>query len=89
MECSPPGSSNRGDSPGKNTGVGCSALLQGIFQVQGLNQSLLCLLHWQAVLTTSATWEAYLIHTYPQLRVKLYTSVSTRVLSDNNREVSV
>ena len=26
--CSPPGSSVHGDSPGKNTGVGCRALLQ-------------------------------------------------------------
>ena len=25
------------DSPGKNTGVGCCALLQGIFPTQGLN----------------------------------------------------
>ena len=25
------------DSPGKNTGVGCHALLQGIFLTQGLN----------------------------------------------------
>ena len=32
------------DSPGKNTGVGCHALLQGIFLTQGLN---LHLLHWQ------------------------------------------
>ena len=29
MDCSPPGSSAHGDSPGKNTGVGCHALLQG------------------------------------------------------------
>ena len=29
MECSPPGSFVHGDSPGKNTGVGCHALLQG------------------------------------------------------------
>ena len=28
------------DSPGKNTGVGCHFLLQGIFLTQGLNQSL-------------------------------------------------
>ena len=28
----------RGDSPGKNIGVGCHALLQGIFPTQGLNQ---------------------------------------------------
>ena len=28
--------------------MGCHALLQGIFLTQGLNQRLLCLLHWQA-----------------------------------------
>ena len=32
MDCSPPGSSVPGDSPGKNTGVGCHALLQGSSQ---------------------------------------------------------
>ena len=41
MDCSPPGSSVHGDSPGKNTGVGCHALLQGIFLTQGLNPGLL------------------------------------------------
>ena len=35
------------DSPGKNTGVGCHALLQGILLTQGLNLHLLCLLDWQ------------------------------------------
>ena len=35
------------DFPGKNTGVGCHALLQGIFSTQGSNPHLLCLLHWQ------------------------------------------
>ena len=40
MDCSPLGSSVHGDSPGKNTGVGCNALLQGIFPTQGLNPSL-------------------------------------------------
>ena len=34
------------DSPGKNTGVGCCALFQGIFLTQGSNLSLLSLLHW-------------------------------------------
>ena len=29
-DCSLPGSSVHGDSPGKNTGMGCHALLQGI-----------------------------------------------------------
>ena len=47
MDCSPPGSSDHGILPGKHTGVGCHALLQGIFPTQGLNLHLLCLLHWQ------------------------------------------
>ena len=37
---SPPGSSVHGDSPGKNTGLGCHALLQGIFPTQGSNPGL-------------------------------------------------
>ena len=45
MDCSPPGSSVHGAFPGKNTGVGCHFLLQGIFPIPGSN---LCLLHWQA-----------------------------------------
>ena len=31
LDCSLPGSSVRGNSPGKNTGAGCHAFLQGIF----------------------------------------------------------
>ena len=52
MNCSPQGSSVHGDSPGKNTEVGCHFLLQGIFPTQGLNpglphcrQMLYCLSH--------------------------------------------
>ena len=33
--------------PGKNTGVGCHFLLQGIFPTEGSNPQLLHLLHWQ------------------------------------------
>ena len=39
--CSLPGSSILGYSPGKNSGVGCHALLQGIFPTQGSNPGLL------------------------------------------------
>ena len=46
VDCSPPGSSVHGDSPGKNTRVGCHALFQGIFPTQGPDLRLLCLLHW-------------------------------------------
>ena len=41
MDCSLPGSSVHRDSPGKNTGVCCHALLQGNFPTQGLNPGLL------------------------------------------------
>ena len=44
-----------GDSPGKNTGVGCHALLQRIFPTQGLNLSLL---HCRRILYPLITREA-------------------------------
>ena len=42
MDCSQPGPSVYGDSPGKNIGTvaGCHALLQGIFWTQGSNPGL-------------------------------------------------
>ena len=46
MNCCPPDSS--WESPGKNTGVGCHFLLQGMFPTQGSNLDVLCPLHWQA-----------------------------------------
>ena len=45
--CSSPGSSLHGDSPGKNTGVGCQALFQEIFPTQRSN---LILLHCRQLL---------------------------------------
>ena len=58
-DCSPPGSSVHGDSPGMDTGVGCHVLLQGIFPTQGSNPGLshcrqifYCLSHqWSPFLT--------------------------------------
>ena len=46
------------DFSGKKTGVGCHFLLQGIFLTQGLNLSLLCLLHYRQILYHCATQEA-------------------------------
>ena len=47
------------DSPGKNTGVGYCALLQGIFPTQGLNLHLLRLPALTGrFFTSSAIWEA-------------------------------
>ena len=48
MDCSTPGSSCPWKFSGKNTGVGCHFLLQGIFLTQGSNPHLLRLLNWQA-----------------------------------------
>ena len=38
------------DSPGRNTGVGCRFLCQGVCLTRGLKPHLLSLLHWQQVL---------------------------------------
>ena len=47
------------DSPGKNTGVGCHALLQGIFPTQGPNSHLFISPALAGrFFTISATWEA-------------------------------
>ena len=46
------------DSPGNNTGVGCHALLQGIFLTRRLNPDLLCLLHYKRMFYRWSTGEA-------------------------------
>ena len=48
VDCSPARLLCPGDSPGKNIGVGCHALLQGIFPTRRSNPRLLRLLPWQA-----------------------------------------
>ena len=58
MDCSPPGSSVHGGSPGKNTGVGCHALLQGIFLTQGSKLRLISPALAGGFYTTNATWKA-------------------------------
>ena len=49
------------DSPGKNTGVGCHALLQRIFLTQGSNPSLMSPALAGGFFTTSTSWEASFI----------------------------
>ena len=50
IDCNLPGSSVPGDSLGKNTGVGCHSLLQGIFPTQGSSPRPLHFLHWRWIL---------------------------------------
>ena len=52
-------------SPGKNTGVGCHVLLQGIFLIQGSNPLLLKALAG-GFFTTSAPWETW----HPEMEAK-------------------
>ena len=70
MECSPPGCSVHRDSPDKNTGLGCHALFQGIFQTQGGNPHLLNFLHWQAgslpLVLSGKPYISLCIHIYVQ-----------------------
>ena len=64
------------DSPGKNTGLGCYALLQGIFLTQGLNLHLLCLLHCRQVLYHQCHLGS-LLFDYAAAAAKLLQSCST------------
>ena len=63
MDCSRPGSSVHGDSPGKHTGVGHRALLREIFPPHGLNPCLMSPALAGGFFTSSATWEAQLLTT--------------------------
>ena len=54
-----PGSSVHGHSPGKNTGVGCHAILQGIIPTQGSKPTyLMSPALAGGFFITSITWEA-------------------------------
>ena len=67
------------NSPGKNTGVGCHALLQGIFPTQGRDPRLLCLLHcWQVLYHYHWEAQGYLF-TASQIFI-LYLSVYVAML---------
>ena len=75
MDCSLPGSSVHGDSSDKHTGVGCHAVLQGIFPTQRSNPISLmspALAGW--FFTTSTTWETQKKKKKKQLHVDIYRS---------------
>ena len=70
------------DFPGKNTGVGCRACLQGIFLTQGSNLCLSCLPALTGrFFTTSATWEAQPLTydpTIPLLHIYLEETITEK-----------
>ena len=55
-DCKPTRLLHPWDAPGKNPGVGCYTLLQGIFFTQRLNSRFLRPLHWQAGSLPLSTW---------------------------------
>ena len=67
-DCSPPGFSIYGDSPGKNAGVACHALLQRIFLAKGSNRVayISCLGRWVLYhwchLGSPDTWQVHKIY---------------------------
>ena len=79
MDYRPPGSSVHGDSPGKNTGVGCHSLLQGIFPIRDLNPGLP---HCRQILYHLGHQRSPFIHTHTHTHVTLcsmqYLSSPTR-----------
>ena len=58
MDCSPPRLLCPWNFPGKNTGVGCHFLFQGIFSTQGWNPCLCVSCTDRQILYHCATWEA-------------------------------
>ena len=83
MDCSPPGSSVHGDSPDKNTGMGCHALLQRIFQTQELNRGLL---HCKQILLPAELprkprYTHTHTHTQAEVSVRMLTKFLTVVIS--------
>ena len=75
MDCSPPGSSVCGDSPGKNTGLGFHALLQGISQLRDRTH----VSHIAGRFSTAwASREAQVIPTisvFPSLKINIFLNV--------------
>ena len=86
MDCSLPGSSVHGDSPGKNTGMGCHAFLQGIFSTQGSNPSLP---HCRRILyCLSCQVSPFKVYIYKQHWWALNSFCSTRHHHHPNRPIA-
>ena len=81
MDYSLPGSSVHGDSPGKNTGVGCHFLLQGIFPTQGLN---LHLLHWQVGSLLLSHQDIFVVKVNNNIHLSKYKVSGTELLKINS-----
>ena len=71
------------DSPGKNTGVGCHFVFQGVFQTHGSNPSLL---HWEVnSLPLSCLGSPFISYVVP-LSISLRVNISRTVCNENCTE---
>ena len=94
VDCSPPGPSVRGDSPGKSTGVGCHAVLQGIFPTQGSNLGLLhcrCILYRLSHQRSPSSWyllagflAIYLIYLYTHTHTHTHIHIHLHIHKHTN-----
>ena len=96
MDCSPPGSSVHGDSPGKYTGVSCHALLHGYSQHRDRTQvsriaggfftiwAMLLFLKMSSFVSSCVKWGKKFLF----LRVVRWTSQQCWVLSEHRINVS-
>ena len=73
------------DFSGKNTGMGCQFLLQGIFPTQGSNPCLLRLLHWRQILYCWATWEAPYIEILDSIASQFFVFVQESLTAAHPR----
>ena len=74
LDWNPPGSSVHGDSPDKNTGVGCHAFLQGIFPTQGSNPGLPHCRHVSKSKSLPLNMYTYIfIHTHTHMHTRTRT----------------
>ena len=71
MDCSPPGCSVYGDSPGKYARMGCQAFLQGIFPTQGSNPGLPHL-WWTLSLSQGQAVHWYHLVTYCKRHLQIF-----------------
>ena len=69
------------DSPGKDPGVGCHALLQGIFPTRPKDRMGVCYVSWQAArfFTTTATWETRVVYVHVYACICVYGCVHVSI----------
>ena len=79
MDCSTSGSSVHWDSQGKNASMDCHALLQGIFQTQGVNPALL---HCRWILYHLSHQGSLCVHIY--IFVCVYIYISEKVMAPHS-----